>query len=349
MAASVVIKVSSSRQIDALIADLSSAREVTREAAVARLSVIGQRAVSRLGTVAADPRAAAPARVAALRALGAIADLRALPPVYAGLRDADDSVVMAAVAVARTQITGEHGAAIVDNLTRLALDRTRSEPVRAAAVRALRDLEPATIAPLMRTLQTDGNEFIRALAGGGVAPRRGVGGAERALAEAADSTLPADPAVVRRAVADAGSRAPLTTLQRLIDRIREREQKEEASAAAVWQSVRGAVHAALAARGSRIALYDLRESFEGAQDALPDEFVSAARAIGDAACLEALAAASAHTRTAGRADGAWQRQLAGAFAAVMQREGITRRHAVMKRIQKRWPEAAARLAPRAVR
>ncbi|HTK76446.1 MAG TPA: hypothetical protein VL371_14370, partial [Gemmataceae bacterium] len=42
-----VIKSSSSRQIDTLMADLMSERQVVREGAVARLTVIGGRAVER--------------------------------------------------------------------------------------------------------------------------------------------------------------------------------------------------------------------------------------------------------------------------------------------------------------
>ena len=56
---SVVIKASSHTQIDALIRDLASAREVTRDAAVARLTVIGARAIDRLTRVADDVQAGA--------------------------------------------------------------------------------------------------------------------------------------------------------------------------------------------------------------------------------------------------------------------------------------------------
>ena len=72
-----VIKSSSSRQIDTLMADLMSERQVVREGAIARLTVIGGRAVERL-TAFLDTREAAPRnRVAALRTLEAIADQRA--------------------------------------------------------------------------------------------------------------------------------------------------------------------------------------------------------------------------------------------------------------------------------
>ena len=65
-------------------------------------------------------------------------------------------------------------------------------------------------------------------------------------------------------------------------------------------ALRGAAHKALADRGSRLALYDLKESFESAREALPVDFLGAAAAIGDAACLESVAAAYARAMDSGR-------------------------------------------------
>ena len=69
--------------------------------------------------------------------------------------------------------------------------------------------------------------------------------------------------------------------------------------------MRGRVHVALAARGSRIALYDLRESLEAAAPAtsfsgpLPVDFLAALSTAGDASCLEAVTAAYARTGPGG--------------------------------------------------
>ena len=71
----VAIKASSSRQIDALVTDLASADAVKREAAIARLTVLGARAVERVAALAAST-AAGPARSAAFRTLEGIADPR---------------------------------------------------------------------------------------------------------------------------------------------------------------------------------------------------------------------------------------------------------------------------------
>ena len=106
---------------------------------------------------------------------------------------------------------------------------------------------------------------------------------------------------------------------------------------------RAAAHVALASRGSRLALYDLRESLESADAPLPVEFLAALSLVGDASCLEAIAAAYARPAASGRGrDDWWRQHLADAFRAIVAREAITRRHAVMKKIEKRWPDARQR-------
>ena len=57
------------------------------------------------------------------------------------------------------------------------------------------------------------------------------------------------------------TRTRLTELQHVVDHIRAREQREpDAMRREEWRAVRGGVHQALAARNSRLALYDLRDS-----------------------------------------------------------------------------------------
>src|SRR5207244_6798193 len=80
------IKASSSKQIDALVADLASANAIKREAAIARLTVLGARAVERVAALAAAPSAPA-ARAAAFRALEGIADPRGLEPARRAIAD----------------------------------------------------------------------------------------------------------------------------------------------------------------------------------------------------------------------------------------------------------------------
>src|SRR5438270_223298 len=63
-----------------------------------------------------------------------------------------------------------------------------------------------------------------------------------------------------------------------------------------WRLVRAAAHQALADRGSRLALYDLRESLHNLKRGMPVEFLGPLTAIGDASCLEAIAAEHAAAR-----------------------------------------------------
>ena len=61
--------------------------------------------------------------------------------------------------------------------------------------------------------------------------------------------------------------APLNSLRKLIDAIHAREDDAGASRREGWRALRGSLHQALALRGSRVALYDLRESIPAGGDA----------------------------------------------------------------------------------
>ena len=58
--------------------------------------------------------------------------------------------------------------------------------------------------------------------------------------------------------------------------------------------------------------------------------------VGDASCLEAVAAAHAKAK-----DAWWRHHLADAFYTIVTRERLTSRHAVMKKIAKRSPGLVA--------
>ncbi len=346
----VPIKASSARQIETLLADLGSDRVATREAAVARLTLIGARAVDRL-LLLLDSGASADARAAALRALEAIADLRALDGVLGAIDAADSTVGCAAAAAARVFLRGPRGNVAVDRLTTAVMDTSRNEEVRIAALGALSDLERSTLAPLLAALQGDPSDAVKA------ATRLSatVDHAE-VVTRAADRGLPQDPEELGEAVARAGGGIALPLLLRVIERVREREASAPAARRAEWTRVRGRAHAVLAARGSRIALYDLRESLESMSAAaapLPVEFLTALSTAGDASCLEAVAAAYARAPPSGPASrkGAggpedhdwWRDRLTDAFRTIVRRERLTRRHAVVKKIGKRWGSALERL------
>jgi hypothetical protein len=330
-----VIKASSSREVDALASDLASPSALKRDGAIARLAVIGARAVGRVLDVATDRSSPVIARAAAFRALEAIADSRALAPALAATADPDAGVAAAAVGVARVFLNDPADVNALDHVTAVALDRERPRSVRLAAIRALLDLDASTIAPVIATLAADPDAAIA----GAVNPdgrRRAISAAGR-LEEAAAGRLGDDPAAIRRALTGAAHELTPSALHQIVEHVRIREGTEPTDRRAEWMSVRAAAHHALARRGSRLALYDLRETVSTAKAPLAADFLSALAAIGEASCLEATANAYAHAASDKRADEWWRRSLADAFRAIAGRERITRRSAAVKRIEKKWP------------
>ncbi len=327
------IKASSSKHIDALIAGLGAVDAVAQETAIARLAVLGARAVERLITAATAGDAGA--RAGAWRVLEAIGDPRALQPALDALADAGLAQVIgiAATGVVRVHLRGAHGASALDRLATVLLDRARPEEVRLAALRAMRDLDAATIAPILTRLADDASAAIRAEAG--TKSGRAVGNTDdpaTTVTRAAEAGLPVDPDALRHAIGRSGAAVALPVLLRIVERVREREASESAVGRGAWTQTRAAAHVALAHRGSRVALYDLRESIEAATPPLPVEFLTALSLIGDSSCLEAIAGAHARAK-----DSWWRQHLADAFRTIVTREKLTRRHALMKKIKKRWP------------
>src|SRR5262245_20530723 len=141
----VAIRTSSAKEIDGLIADLASDRALAREAAIARLAVIGPRAVDRLVSLIDQPTGGAASRVAALRALEGLGDVRALDPALRAATSTDADVAAAGVAVIRTFVSGRHGVAAVDGLTAISMNPAASETIRLEAIEALGDLDAATL------------------------------------------------------------------------------------------------------------------------------------------------------------------------------------------------------------
>jgi hypothetical protein len=154
--------------------------------------------------------------------------------------------------------------------------------------------------------------------------------------EALQGRLPDTAAPLHALVAERAGSAPLTVLRRLIEALRQREANS--SDAPEWMAVRGSLHQALAIRESRVALYDLRETVEGSPGPLPASFLAALHSLGDASCLEPLAAAWSRAPAGA---GVWRDQIEVAFRAIARRETPARRDASAKRIASRWPEAAA--------
>jgi hypothetical protein len=294
-----------SSDIDRLIAELQSPDSIRRDAAVARLRILGGRALPRLIELVAVHDSAS-VRALAFDALEGLDDVRVIDVAFDGLRDGDVEVVIAALGVLRRWVVEETGTRLLDAITAIVVDRSRDARVRVAALAALSELPEHLVRPI------------------------------RDQAPPPESAGPSleEPLAVREWIQAYGAGATLSTLHELVTRTREREHDESSSRLrSEWLQARGRAHLALAKRESRVALYDLRETFEAATSALPQSFLSTAAAIGDGSCLEPLARAWG---AAGR-NLDWKHQLSTTAATIMRREKLSGRSAAVKKLRTNYP------------
>lgn len=334
-----VIKASAATEIRQLIAGLGGDDEVRREAAIARLAVIGARAVDGLRRAYAES-SARETRIAVLRALEPIGDRRTVAIARGAIAEGGD-LALAAASALRGLLDSPHGPTgtdALDVLVATALDPSAERRVRLAAFDALQGMPEGVRARVAEALQADPDPGLKARASD---LPRDAAAADAVWQDALEGRLPDTAGALRDAAGTRAAAAALSALQKMIDAVRSREGTvDNAAKRAEWQTVRGALHQALALRGSRVAVYDLREALEDSRGPLPTSFLAALHVVGDQSCLEPLAAAYART-PAGNAR--WKVQLAAAFRAIARREKVTRRHAVVKRISARWPEAGREL------
>jgi hypothetical protein len=334
------IKPSPTSEIRRLIEALGAGDEIKREAAIARLAVIGRRAVDRLAAIYSDPSTSRDKRVAILRVLETTGDSRGLAVARRALQEGGDVAVAAAAALRRLLDLpdADISAAALDALVATALDVEAERRVRLAALDALQGMPEDVRTRVSAALDTDVDHPPKSRAGTAAA---GDAVTDALWQDALEGRIPDDPAVLRSAVRLRADSAALGSLQKLVDTVKTREGDTSAGPRAQqWRAARGAIHQALALRGSNVAVYDLRETVAAADGALPPSFVAALQAIGDKSCLEPIAAAL--SRAAG--DERWRYDLMEAFDAIVKRERVPRNAAVMKRIATRWPDAAAVLS-----
>jgi HEAT repeat protein len=337
-----VIKASAATEIRELIAALGGIDEVRREAAIARLAVIGPRAVDglrRAYTSASDRDT----KIAVLRALESAGDRRTVAVARDAMAEGGD-VAVAATAALRGLLDSPHGPTgtdALDVLVAAVLDPAVERRVRLAAFDALQGMPEGVRARVAEALQSDPDPGLKARA-----PHlsRDAAAADAVWQDALEGRLPDTPRILGDVAHVRAAAAALSTLQKMIEAVRTREGTVTSTKRAEWQVVRGALHQVLALRGSRVAVYDLRESLQDARGHLPTSFLAALHAVGDESCLEPLV--GAYVR-APADDARWRVQLAAAFRAIARREKVTRKHAVMKRIATRWPEAVRELTARA--
>jgi len=344
----VAIRRSAAAEIGPLIDDLCGADERARDAAGARLAVIGARAVPHL--IAACARIDSPAaRAAMLKSLESTPDRRSVDLAVGLLHDggADPRVRSAAVSLLGAHLEHAEGAKALDELSAFGLDTEQPDALRLQALDAAARVMPHVTAPLRKLLAIDPSPALRAWASTDPSEAPAVVDPRMAV-EAAAAGEPSDPALLRELVPAGAADVPLPTLHRLIEIARAREASAPATADRLeWRAVRGAVHLALANRDSRVAVYDLREALAGTAEALPQEFVEALRMVGDAACLEPIAERLARDPAdAGEAAGRLRESLLAAGRAIVAREKLTRRHAVIRKVARASAAVAdALLAP----
>ncbi|NOT24559.1 MAG: hypothetical protein HOP16_00530 [Acidobacteria bacterium] len=280
---------------------------------MARLRLLGSRADERLATLIASD-APSDARAAALKAIEGREDARARQIAAAACRDSESEVAIAAIGVLRGSVAGEPGTDALDALVGVAVDSERDAVVRQSAVDALSELPADIVRPLLQGL-----------------PESLLPGAEPSSHPVATIGDP----LSMSAWINEHREAPLSSLHEAVTRIRQRESDElPPQVRDAWTAARGAAHAALAARGSRVALYDLRESFDSTPRSLPLDFLTAMGEIGDASCLEPMAKAW----SAAPNDAWWRARLQDTATAVMKREALTARQAVVKRVRSKYPD-----------
>ncbi len=316
---------SRSREIEARLTELASTAPAARDSAIARLTLLGERAVGPLVEVL---RLGSPvARLGAIKVLEQLRSPRALPGLIAQLADGDGKLVSAAAVAIATLRDAKAVAPLVRALTH------QDPAARAGAASALASLLSSNVdealEPLLETLlDPNADERLRGVAGQALShlPARELRALRARVAEAADERRrPAEAAGVppkrrRQPAPDVSGllaslprgAAALTALHRAL------QATSDAGAAA-------RLHQALAERGSRIALYDLRERLDARPARAAEALLEAAARIGDASLVPSIVALAAD-RTA------LTGPCADALAAIVSREKLRKSHHFVKAV-----------------
>lgn len=330
------IRKSAAGTIHQLIAELADPDQSRREAAAARLAVIGERAVSHL-IDAFRASSSSVARVHMLQVIESTHDRRGLTLALQvlGLEPRDPAVTVSALHLLGTFVDDE-GTEAVDALGAVVLDEARPEAERLAAWSAIARMPARTLTPIRKRLEADPSAAVQAAARQQPdAPAPSV-----SLASLVDAVLsggPVDPAALAAALPRSPQEIPIPALHQMIEEVAARERAAPGAAdRQEWLNARAAVHQTLAGRGSRVALYDVRDTLASASGPLPQGFLVAAALVGDASCLERIAEALARIPDRlDRHEQEWRDQLVAAGRAIVSRERLTRRQAVVRRLARK--------------
>jgi hypothetical protein len=344
---------SRSARIQDLLGRLASGGPAERDSAVAGLTLLGARVVEPLRAML--PTASRAARLAALEVLDRIEDHAALGPLLDLVRDEDEPVARrameavggrpdpraaralaavlagpapasrrleAARALARLQAAGLVEA--LDPLAARLLDEREEAGLRVAILDLLRaqepKLAPATLRPLLKRLAASADPRLAARAHPATDAHVPL---ERLVDELVLPGRSAE-AVARATAALTGRGAPaIPALQQALERL---GPLGRGGGDASSLRARAAIHEALAALDSRVALYDLRETIESGPGAVMPALLRAAGRVGDGSLVPALARAVAKER-------AWLEPCAKALSAIVGREKLRKTSAACKSVR----------------
>ena len=332
---------SRSRETQALVARLSSARAAERETAVARLLLLGPRALP--AVLAALPGSGPELRLCVLELLEHTGDPRAGAAVMALCRDPDGAVARRALALLPRYLEPKAAA------TAARIAAGGPADLRLSAVRALCALHARglveALEPLLGVIldEKEDADFRReVLASLHAVDPETAGTLREPLArttrepEAVDtSSLPAlhtalegatDPqtlGMLADAIGHLRSPTSIPVLSRALERLRDlpRRARDEARA-----EVASRLHLALAALDSRIALFDLRERLTALPLLAGATLLEAAERIGELSLLPALA--RIHAEEQGLRAGS-----AKVFAAIVARERLRPKNAALRALK----------------
>ncbi len=324
----------------------------------------------------ADPSIAARALEAALERAGDSPEAAAACVVMLAARGADaaaDTGLRLAAIAGLLRLLGAGTVEALEPLLGLLLDESADDELRLAAAPVLVELEPSERQPLITRLAQSASAAVRARvrpasrktgARDTPAPRPRVRGAEHAPsttggadlaeavaalrrhgAEAVSSVATAlttadslsDPAVAQAVDALAALGAPaLPALQHALDDLsRARAGSGDASRA----EGKAVLHLALARLDSRLALYDLRDMLAARPPRALPRLLAAAAQVGDGAVAAELVRLVAEAPTLRDA-------CAPAFAAIVAREALTKRHRAWRTLRPEERPALGLLWPR---
>lgn len=318
-------------EIKALIAGLGDRSAARREAALAKLTLLGERCVPYVVEALRSPSSLV--RGGALATLERVGSERALLHAWPLLADADAPVAMRAAQLAAARPDPRAAKPLGK-----ALRSGRQEVARAAAETLARLQEQGVVEALEHLLEVlfdeDADDELRLVALGPIA-RLPVAEAAPLLRRLAGTR---SQRLSRAAASLHGARRPedataIPALHREIERLSAVPPGRMDPAAAA--AAKADVHLALARLDSRIALYDLREMLDARPLRSAGALLQAAGLIGDKSLVPTLA------RLASEEPGLFQPCVA-AFARIVLREGL-RQTGAARGVKPEHQEALTRL------